>query len=265
MSVSDHTLELWFILKMKDSYYFSFQISSLAQLSPQEFTERIQAFQDNETLVLSGGQPELNTHGDISQSYDNSVKLEGNSSSHHESDSGIGSSHHETSSETSATVDSPPKRAKSRNGQTTAILPKLRRSPRSLAIQNQIDRMSSRAKLVDSPRSKGRLRTTSYMRSPGYYSDWDTMDIFVQLRKLNMSHILDIIFSYLRPEDLCRVALVSSEWNKLLQEDLFEDHNTRRATYVTEVMRNRENYGRAVTITRSSPRIALKVHQTSVY
>jgi len=238
------------------------KISSLAQLSPQEFTERIQAFQDNETLPLSDSlhkaNPESNNHGDINQSNENSVKLEGNSSSNHESDSGIGSSHHETSSETSAIVESPPKRTKSRNGQTTAILPKLRRSPRSLAIQNRIDRMSSRAKLVESPSSKVKLRTTSYMRSPGYYSDWDRMDIFVQLRKLNMSHVLDLIFSYLRPEDLCRVAVVSSEWNKLLQDNIFEEHNTRRTTHVAEVMRNRENYGRAVTITRSSPRIALK-------
>lgn len=73
-----------------------------------------------------------------------------------------------------------------------------------------------------------------------------------------MVHLLDTIFSYLRPEDLCRVALVSLSWNKFLQEELFDRHDARRAAFVHEMKLNRENFGRVIPITRSSSRIALK-------
>jgi len=244
------------------------KISSLALLSSQEFKHRLHACQDidelednDTTLPFNGSSFDLHISKDqppagscnYSSEGNNSVKLVNNNASS-ESDSGIGSSHHETSAEES------PKKNKIKA--STAVVTKLRRSPRSLAIQNRLDRISrgTSSTIVTSP-SKGkggRLKTTSFRRTPGFYEEWDRLDIFGYLCRLNMLHLVDSILGYLRPVDLCKVSLVSSSWNKLLQQPLFSAHEARRVDYVTFVKLNRENYGREVPIKRSSSRIALK-------
>lgn len=243
--------------------YSNQKISSLAQLSSQEFKHRLHACEDIEldnidtTLPFNGSsfdlhiskQQILTESNNHSYEDNNSVKLVNNASN--ESDSGFGSSHHETSAEES------PKRNKVKA--STVVATKLRRSPRSLAIQNRVDRISrgtSSTKLVTSP--KGKLKTTSFRKTPGFYSEWDRLDMLGCLSRLNMLHVVDTILNYLGPEDLCRVSLVNSSWHKLLQQPLFGVHEARRASYVTFVKLNRENYGRVVPMTRSSSRIALK-------
>ena len=168
---------------LKPFYYI--QISSLALLSSQEFKHRLKACQDIEeledTLPFNGSSFDLHISKDqppagscnYSSEDNNSVKLVNNNASS-ESDSGIGSSHHETSAEES------PKKNKIKA--STAVVTKLRRSPRSLAIQNRLDRISrgTSSTIVTSP-SKGkggRLKTTSFRRTPGFYEEWDRLDIF---------------------------------------------------------------------------------------
>ena len=124
------------------------------------------------------------------------MKLVNNNASS-ESDSGIGSSHHETSAEES------PKKNKIKA--STAVVTKLRRSPRSLAIQNRLDRISrgTSSTIVTSP-SKGkggRLKTTSFRRTPGFYEEWDRLDIFGYLCRWVLLYykwkIIYVLISYL--------------------------------------------------------------------
>jgi len=227
------------------------QISSLARLSSQEFCDRIETCDnlDNHTLPLSKQssyqQHDSSSHKPID---DSSVRLHDGSS--HASDSGIGSSRHETSAEES------PKRNKT---STAVIIPKLRRSPRSLAIQNRLDRCT-RLK-VDSSKSKAKIKSKTYIIPAGLYMDWEHLDILMQLRTSNMLHIVDQILSYVSPADLRSVCMTSLGWKKLFSEQVFDHHENRRKKYIETVKLNRENFGREVVpfpLTRSSSRIALK-------
>jgi len=227
------------------------QISSLARLSSQEFSDRIETCHnvDNQTLPeskeSSSNQDNTSCHKHID---DSSVRLQDGSS--HASDSGIGSSRHETSAEES------PKRNKTA---AAVIIPKLRRSPRSLAIQNRLDRCT-RLK-VDSSKSKSKIRSKTYIIPAGLYMEWEHLDILMQLRTSNMLHIVDKILSYVSSADLPSVSMTSRRWHKLFSEQVFNHHESRRRSYVETVKLNRENFGREVVpfpLTRSSSRIALK-------
>lgn len=192
------------------------QVSSLVQLGSEEFQRRIDNL-DKTDLI------ESSTHF--------SAK---------ECDSGIGTSRTSDDDISFSGVKQP------QHQQT-----KLRRSPRH--ISNRLDRCS-RMKLEQSPRLKAKR---TYMVVPsGSHLGASRLDVIQLLAERGMWHVLEIIFTYTRPKDLCSFTLVSSAWKKALEGRPL--HDQRRRVYVKEKRINRENFGHEVVKTRSSSRVVMQ-------
>jgi len=82
----------------------------------------------------------------------------------------------------------------------------------------------------------------------------ETVDVMRHLYEKDLVFILDTIFQYLAPSDLCSLAQVSQLWNLGLQ--CRKEHDNRRKEFVKLKKLDRENWGK-LRITRSSPRRAM--------
>jgi len=86
----------------------------------------------------------------------------------------------------------------------------------------------------------------------------ESLDIVRQLCSKDLSHVIATIYSYLMPEDLCKVSQVSQIWRSSLQN--CSVHEERRLEYLARMKIERENFGVALTFTnkRISPRRILR-------
>ena len=140
-----------------------------------------------------------------------------------------------------------------------AGLPKLRRSPRQLALSVRLDRCS---RILPAHKPKLRsLRSESYVEPPGLYLGIDRVDLLRLLSERDIWETLERILSYLSPGDLCSVALVSQCWRKTLEGRVLQDQ--RRKSFVLDNKLNRENLGEELFRTRTSPRLAMQVRTGS--
>jgi len=160
---------------------------------------------------------------------------------------------------------------------TVGTIPK-RRSPRQVALGSKVDGIERLVKIKTGKRNlnvnkeevregrddkfsvpdfekytykKNLLRLSTLISKEGR----ETCDLLRHLYEKNISGVLANIFSYLSPEDLCRVAQVSQLWNLALNFVKF--HDERRANFVAIMRVNRENAGMSFVKLRSklsSPR-----------
>jgi len=82
----------------------------------------------------------------------------------------------------------------------------------------------------------------------------ETVDVMRHLYEKDLVFILDKIYQYLAPSDLCSLAQASQLWNLGLQ--CRKEHDNRRKEFVKLKKLDRENWGKE-RITRSSPRRAM--------
>lgn len=160
---------------------------------------------------------------------------------------------------------------------TVGAIPK-RRSPRQVALGSKVDGIERLVRIKTGKRNlnvnkeeeregrddkfsvpdfekytckKNLLRPPTLISKEGR----ETCDLLRHLYEKNISGVLANIFSYLSPEDLCRVAQVSQLWNLALNFVKF--HDERRANFVAIMRVNRENAGLSFVKLRSklsSPR-----------
>jgi len=146
---------------------------------------------------------------------------------------------------------------------TVGAIPK-RRSPRQVALGSKVDGIERLVRIKTGKRNlnvskeeeregrddkfsvpdfekytckKNLLRPPTLISKEGR----ETCDLLRHLYEKNISEVLANIFSYLSPEDLCRVAQVSQLWNLALNFVKF--HDERRANFVAIMRVNRENAG----------------------
>lgn len=146
---------------------------------------------------------------------------------------------------------------------TVGAIPK-RRSPRQVALGSKVDGIERLVRIKTGKRNlnvskeeeregrddkfsvpdfekytckKNLLRPPTLISKEGR----ETCDLLRHLYEKNISGVLANIFSYLSPEDLCRVAQVSQLWNLALNFVKF--HDERRANFVAIMRVNRENAG----------------------
>lgn len=138
-----------------------------------------------------------------------------------------------------------------------------RRSPRQIALGSKVDGIERLARIKTGKRNlnvdkehereedskfsvpdfekyttkKNLLRQPCIVSKEGR----ETCDFLRHFYEKNISGVLSNIFTYLSPEDLCRVAQVSQLWNLALNFVKF--HDERRANFVAIMRVNRENAG----------------------
>jgi len=145
---------------------------------------------------------------------------------------------------------------------TLGAIPK-RRSPRQIALGSKVDGIERLARIktgkrnlnVDKEHERGEdskfsvpdfekyTTKKNLLRQPCLVSKEgrETCDFLRYFYEKNISGVLSNIFTYLSPEDLCRVAQVSQLWNLALNFVKF--HDERRANFVAIMRVNRENAG----------------------
>jgi len=146
--------------------------------------------------------------------------------------------------------------------ETLGAIPK-RRSPRQVALASKVDGIERLARIKSGKRNLNVVEkeperedtkfsvpdfekyTTkkNLLRQPCLISKEgrETCDFLRHFYEKNISGVLSHIFTYLSPEDLCRVAQVSQLWNLALNYVKF--HDERRANFVAIMRVNRENAG----------------------